>query len=171
MTPLGPQMMGITPRPLGSSVPMTYHGWSTRDSLWHEPKGGLKLPFWGNKTHLSSTNGPFAKKEPARPKKNPNTSSRFANATCGTYPIHNRTLKKSEQTFAEQIYQNCSSAEPAGIWDWIYPGFSSGFRHVLPCVRHSPLYSNHLPQGILMAMCQSTRLGVRIGCTFYQLCS
>lgn len=65
------------------------------------------------------------------------------------------------------IYQTGSSTELAGIWDWIYPGIGSGFRHVLPCILHSPLYSNHLSWRNLSGRVSEHR----IICISYQPCS
>lgn len=104
-------------------------------------------------------------------KKTPHPPPPTPHALLMLHLVYIRSIIGHRKSWSRVIYQNASSTELAGIWDWIYPRFSSGFRHVLPCFLHSPLYSNLCPEETLMAMCQSTRLGVRIVCISYQLCS
>lgn len=112
---------------------LIHHSWLTTDGLWDEAK--VKLPFLGESNTFTIYCCCLCKNQPIKP-----TPSHFPNAQTHIWSITGHCKSQSRV-----IYQTSSSIEPAGIWDWIYPGFSSGFGHILPFILHSVLNSSHLP--------------------------
>lgn len=140
MTALWPQMMCGTPRPLGTSVPMTYSSRLAdkgQPSAWTQSQSQT-LFFWKPNTFIIYHCSVCKKTNQPTNQRNPHTllmlNMAYVRSVIGYCKSQSRV-----------IYQTDSSRELAGIWDWIYPGFSSGFRHVLQCILHSQLHSNHLP--------------------------